>query len=430
MPLKGDPAVKKLFLFILISTLVFAAFPALAQGQVYEVDNAADFDYYMENAEDGSTIRLTKDISAMGSANVTSSLILDLNGHTLRDGRSGSMKGQIIWVQSSGQLVITGNGVIEKDLPAPNLLYADGRMDIMNGVIRFKPYTLGENGISKDPTHLGSLIVSRVNAAQGYQGYVNVYGGTLDGGYRNPRDVAEYEPQHPQHLIYPILNEHNSHTGGITVYGGTIVDAHPNLGEGNPEDGVVNGTRTWYLKGQTGPDQIPDGYVISSEEKAGHTLYTTDFLFTITARKKVISLTDEDMSPAGFTLRLVDSATGETVDSAITGADGTAVFTLKTSDMGKVFTLEEEKGVLPGMLYDDTAYQVAVVPGGEATSFAPTAQISLNGQTVNEALFVNTWSGAVTPPPTGDASAPAVYLFLLLGCAAALTLLRRKSSAR
>lgn len=65
----------------------------------------------LEAAKDGETIVLLADLTTDATLNITKSITLDLNGHTLTAAKEGA-EIDAIWVRDNSEVVITGNGAV------------------------------------------------------------------------------------------------------------------------------------------------------------------------------------------------------------------------------------------------------------------------------------------------------------------------------
>ena len=230
-------------------------------------------------------IKVMRDLNVSGSAAVTGTMFLDLNGYTVRDERENG--GQGIWVQSDGNVTITGNGTWLKTNHAGNMFYVDGGFTIMNGRFAYTPYVFGENcghsggdsSHAKDiqnPQKLGSIICGRKGTQ--YNGVCKIYDGYFDSGIQNPEKVTEHSFADGVDLgnddnMYPLLNSNESHLLELKIYGGTFMSADPAGGDAN---GPV-----LFLEGQTVRYEVPEGYTIRKESPTSgadlRTYYTVSY---------------------------------------------------------------------------------------------------------------------------------------------------------
>ena len=90
-----------------------------------------DFESALEKAVDGETIILLKDVTIESQLNITKSITLDLNGHTITAAKEGA-EVDAIWVRDNAEVVITGNGTVNATFDA---IFATGtsKVTIENG---------------------------------------------------------------------------------------------------------------------------------------------------------------------------------------------------------------------------------------------------------------------------------------------------------
>ena len=90
-----------------------------------------DFESALEKAVDGETIILLKDVTIESQLNITKSITLDLNGHTITAAKEGA-EVDAIWVRENAEVVITGNGTVNATFDA---IFATGtsKVTIENG---------------------------------------------------------------------------------------------------------------------------------------------------------------------------------------------------------------------------------------------------------------------------------------------------------
>ena len=119
------------------------------------------------------------------------------------------------------------------------------------------------------------------------------------------------------------------------------------------------------------------------------------------------------MGPDGFKFVLKDTE-GNVVAEAQSNAEGLAELLLSYNLDGigtHIYTLSEVNTGVTGVTYDVNTYTVTVVVVQEADGQlkAQAAITDAAGQIVEQAAFVNSYTPPVTPP-TGDMSAPQVYV--------------------
>lgn len=156
-----------------------------------------------------------------------------------------------------------------------------------------------------------------------------------------------------------------------------------------------------------------------------------DISVPVHVRKTVCTLGNEELSPAGFSFRLLNLNTGE-VTAMTTFTDGwaTVILPFTAEDVGKTFryTLYEVAGDRRYMTYDDTIYSIAITIGmDEQHELIATATV--NDEPVRDVIadFVNFYN-PIDVPATGDTHQPLMWLTLLLVSTVGLALLAKKNA--
>ena len=176
---------------------------------------------------------------------------------------------------------------------------------------------------------------------------------------------------------------------------------------------------------------------ITGRANTVHNTFRVEYLppqsITVPVRvyKTVYSMGSEDMSPGGFSFRMVNLDTGN-VTSMTSFTDGlaTAELTFTADDVGKTYTyrLYELDGGREDMIYDDTLYDVTISLELDE-QHEMVAVITMDSKPVQEivAHFANYYN-ANDIPITGDQNQPTLWLAVLLLSCAALTLLCGKNA--
>lgn len=176
---------------------------------------------------------------------------------------------------------------------------------------------------------------------------------------------------------------------------------------------------------------------ITGRANTVHNTFRVEYLppqsITVPVRvyKTVYSMGSEDMSPGGFSFRMVNLDTGDvTAMTSFTDGLATAELTFTADDVGKTYTyrLYELDGGREDMIYDDTLYDVTISLELDE-QHEMVAVITMDGEPVQEivAHFANYYN-ANDIPITGDQNQPTLWLAVLLLSCAALTLLCGKNA--
>lgn len=155
-----------------------------------------------------------------------------------------------------------------------------------------------------------------------------------------------------------------------------------------------------------------------------------DILVPVSVHKTVLCMGDEEISPGGFSFRLMNLNTGE-ITAMTTFTDGWATVELPftAEDVGQTyqFRLYELDTDRPFVTFDETIYDISIsLVLNEVHEMS--AELTMNGAPVTDivAEFVNLYE-PVEIPDTGDHQQPLLWLALLGISGTALALLIRKT---
>jgi len=426
--------------------LLLLAAGAAAEGAKISIGTPAQLYDFLVNQKD-ATGKLTKDLTLTEenwtrAEIVNTGLTLDLNGKKIYDTRMNNS--MLMWVKSSGQLTITGNGTIEKLDHGQNMIYSDGILNILNGNYKYTAFDWnidclkdGHGAHATNFQKMGCLFCGRRNSTDFPNGSINVYGGTFDSGVQNPEWVAEKNPTKRDQVMFAIFNHQESNPDAINIYGGTIIHANPIQGDAN--GWASNGKKNLFLHQQTVEQaekgEYPAPYSIKKGKSGKFDTYKTTYPFSMQVKKIVTCADDETaLKPSGFSITLKDVKTGKK-KTVTTGADGTATFNFTAADMFKTYTITEVKGNKPGMTYSTLKYNLKV-DQDPTMDYKPILVLTLNGNEVEDgiAVFENMYDPTAAVgtkpqdlPKTGDNS-PIVLMISLLSLISSLMILRRRSA--
>lgn len=157
-----------------------------------------------------------------------------------------------------------------------------------------------------------------------------------------------------------------------------------------------------------------------------------DIAVPVRVHKTVLSLGDETLSPAGFSFRLQNMESGETI-SMTSFIDGSASVMLPftADDAGKTYTyrLYEINGGREHVSYDETVYDITITLSVNEVH-EMIADLTVNGSPVTEIAveFVNLYTPAEIPD-TGDEGQLLLWSAMLAFSGAGLVLLMRRRAA-
>lgn len=151
-----------------------------------------------------------------------------------------------------------------------------------------------------------------------------------------------------------------------------------------------------------------------------------DITVPVSVHKTVLQSGDEEISPAGFSFRLMNLDTGEVLSmTSFTDGWATVQLPFTAGDVGKTYRyrLFEVDTGREHIIYDDTVYDISISLALDET-YEMSAGLTLNGEAVTQlvAEFVNTYED-ITLPDTGDYAQPLLWLALLSLSGAGLALL-------
>lgn len=156
-----------------------------------------------------------------------------------------------------------------------------------------------------------------------------------------------------------------------------------------------------------------------------------DVTVPVRVHKTVLSMSEEVVSPAGFSFRLMNLDTGEAL--AMTSfTDGWATIDLPftAEDVGKTYhyCLYEVDGGREHMVYDTTIYDITIALNLNEV-YEMSAEVTVNGEAVTEivAEFVNIYD-FIDVPDTGDHDQPLLWMAMLLVSCIGVALLIKKEA--
>lgn len=158
-----------------------------------------------------------------------------------------------------------------------------------------------------------------------------------------------------------------------------------------------------------------------------------DITVPVHTYKTVLCRGNEEISPAGFSFRLMNLDTGE-VTSMTSFTDGwaTTILTFTADDVGKTYhySLYEVDTGRQDMTYDETVYTLTISLALDETH-EMVASATLNGEPVQDIIaeFVNFYN-PYEIPGTGDSNQPMIWMALLLISSIGVALLCTKEAIR